>query len=298
MGQMISVMIQMNHPEAAEAAIEDMFSRYPETPYLAAAVNIIADTWRRTGETEHALDLYTYVTSSYPEMRAELTARRGQILACFDLDQEEAAWEQLDAMIEDCNEMEGLEEAIFQIGEEVCDKAFANVTYYQLSEEDKVALPRVIDVLETTIPMLSDPHYQCMSLYMAGISYWQMGEWYPAADAFLESIEADPHFKYAGGMHWMVAYCYEKLKAAGEIDKEEADAMIEWGYQTLFEDYPNSRMGDLYHTAMKLGQINLARGRPATACVYFNWILDRVENPEDGRVIAIQQILEGKEVCQ
>ena len=75
----------------------------------------------------------------------------------------------------------------------------------------------------------------------------------------------------------------------------EADPLIEWGYQTLFDQYPDSR--DVEYAAIQLGKIHLARGEPASACVYFNWIMDRVE-PDDGRVAMIQRLLDGKAVCQ
>ena len=61
-------------------------------------------------------------------------------------------------------------------------------------------------------------------------------------------------------MHRMIANCYTRLKAAGEISAEEADPVIEWGYRTLFEKYPDSR--DVIPAALHLIEINLARGRP------------------------------------
>jgi len=100
----------------------------------------------------------------------------------------------------------------------------------------------------------------------------------------------------SGSLHWMIGVCYENLKADGAVSAEEAEAVMEWGYQTVFERYPDDR-GALY-AAMRLGEINLARGRPATACVYFNWLLDRAEDSNAGMVWAIGRLLEGKEVCR
>ncbi len=79
-------------------------------------------------------------------------------------------------------------------------------------------------------------------------------------------------------------------KPFGKIDK------MYWDFQTVFERYPDDR-GALY-AAMRLGEMNLARGRPATACVYFNWLLDRAEDANAGMVWAIGRLLEGKEVCR
>ena len=50
-------------------------------------------------------------------------------------------------------------------------------------------------------------------------------------------------------MHWLISNCYENLKRS-----EEADATIEWGYQTLFDAYPNDR--DVAYAAVQLGRIS------------------------------------------
>jgi len=43
--------------------------------------------------------------------------------------------------------------------------------------------------------------------------------------------------------------------------------VIEWGYQTLFDRYPDSR--DVEYAAIQLCKLYLARGKPVSACVYF-----------------------------
>jgi hypothetical protein len=53
----------------------------------------------------------------------------------------------------------------------------------------------------------------------------------------MRAIDADPRHEFAGSMHWLVSDCYEKLKRDGAVSVEEADPVIEWGYQTLFDRY-------------------------------------------------------------
>lgn len=114
---------------------------------------------------------------------------------------------------------------------------------------------------------------------MLGLNYWQLGEYFDAADAFTASIEADPNHIFAGHMHWLISDSYEKLKASGDVNDAEADAIIEWGYQTLFDNYPNCNMID--YAAMRLSQINMEHGRQMAACVYYCWL---VMNADDGRM--------------
>ena len=77
-------------------------------------------------------------------------------------------------------------------------------------------------------------------------------------------------------MHWMISDCYVKLKTAGHIPPEKADPIIEWGYQTLFEQYPHTP--DVRYAAIRLAEINLARGKPVGTLVYINWLLDNIPN--------------------
>ena len=108
----------------------------------------------------------------------------------------------------------------------------------------------------------------------------------------MTSIEINPAHVYAGAMHWLVSDCYEKLEKSGHISSEEADPLIEWGYKTLFDNYPDSR--DVEYAAIQLGKIHLARGEPVSACVYFNWFLDRDPFDTD-RMRVIQNYMAGTE---
>ena len=116
-----------------------------------------------------------------------------------------------------------------------------------------------------------------------------------SADAFMRSVEANPNHQFAGAMHWLVSDCYEKLEKSGHISSEEADPVIEWGYQTLFDEYPDSR--DVEYAAIQLGKIHLARGEPVSACVYFNWFLDHT-HADNGQIADIRRILERMEGCR
>ncbi len=110
----------------------------------------------------------------------------------------------------------------------------------------------------------------------------------------MASIEANPDHPYVGSMHWMISECYVRLKAAGAVSAEEADPIIEWGYQTLFEKYPNSR--GVEYAAVQLVNFYLARGRPVSAGVYLNWLVDRaLEDPSKSGIV--YRLVQGWEGC-
>ena len=51
---------------------------------------------------------------------------------------------------------------------------------------------------------------------------------------------------------------------------------------------------DVGYAALKLGKIHLARGKPVSACVYFNWFLD-YGHAADGQIADVGRILERME---
>ncbi len=151
----------------------------------------------------------------------------------------------------------------------------------------------MVDDLALDYPMLSEAS-ESTAWYLLGLNYWQLGNWLYAADAFMNSIDANPDHRHAGSMHWMVSHCYEKLKQDSLVSAEEADAVIEWGYKTLFDEYPYSR--DVEYAVLQLGKIHLARGEPILAGEYFNWFLD-LTHADNGQIADIGQILERMEGC-
>lgn len=111
----------------------------------------------------------------------------------------------------------------------------------------------------------------------------------------MQSVAADPNHEYAGAMHWLVADCYEKLKKAGAVSSDEADPIIEWAYQTLFDKYRNCPQ--VYYAALRLGHINLDKGRNATACIYFLWFAENAYR-EDEYMSELDQVLRAMEECK
>ncbi len=101
--------------------------------------------------------------------------------------------------------------------------------------------------------------------------------------------------EFAGSMHWLISDCYENLRRVGSVPATEADAVIEWGYQTLFDAYPDSR--DVEYAAVRLIEMNLARGRPVTALVYVNWFIDDSAFDDPRGMHLVHQLLTGMEVC-
>jgi tetratricopeptide (TPR) repeat protein len=239
---------------------------------------------------DQAVKVYGAVLTEQASAPDCLKALTGMAQASVQLGEDIHVGEITDRFLSEHAGEENLLQSILQIGEE----------YYYLGQMKSAkgdaaaalaAYQKSIDLLESTLSAVQNQRDRCVYLYTIGINYWQLKQWFAAAEAFLEAIETDPNFRFAGSMHRLIADCYEHLKEEGLIDKEEADSIIEWGYQAVFERYsqPPYPAFEAEYAAMRLGEMNLARGRPVTACVYLNWILDRAEDnmglAADGRSI-------------
>ena len=131
---------------------------------------------------------------------------------------------------------------------------------------------RAIDVLEEIFKTAESTRHYGNSHYTRGMAYRRLGDFFEAADAFFMSIDTNPNHQYADAMHWMIADSYEKMKRAGQVDPQDADAIILWAYETFFEEYPDSRM--VGFAARELARVHVQQGRPVTAAGYLYWLMD------------------------
>jgi tetratricopeptide (TPR) repeat protein len=281
--------------DARLALIQRNFAGDTEYP---DALSWTAYEYRKSGRYVKAIQLYQDLYAMNPESKVRLRCDEGIARAYVRLGDDAKVQEQVDRIYADyyTDNPSGVAFYVLAIGEEYYNHAQAAAGR---GDEDsaRAAYVKSINLLEEAIPTLPEDRYRCMASYMIGLDYWYLEEWLPAAEAFLDAIQANPRFEFAGSMHRLVSGCYENLKLEGQIDNEEADPIIEWGYQTVFDRYPQNPAFEAEYAAVRLGEINLARGKPATACVYFNWFLDRADE-EDGRIAMVQRILEGTEGCR
>ena len=137
--------------------------------------------------------------------------------------------------------------------------------------------------------IVSDKLFESEVWYTLGVIYFQMEEWLLSADAFFKSLQLNPNHQFSGGMHGLIAGCYRRFKGDNKLPPEVADLVIEWGFKTLFENYPNDR--DVKYAAMSLGELYLMQGKPLQACEYLNWFLDHAKS-NDGRIPRVQKLMD------
>jgi tetratricopeptide (TPR) repeat protein len=336
-GKMVQVFIGMEDPNQAHTATEQLFSIYtePVDEFLTAVIDLQDYCFKKKlyqkvlefGDrvlalhTEHekiawikiknidsilnmdgpenvkyAIGLFKDLSTTNSDPKVQIHCAEGIGKGYVRLDNDAGVHEQIDLLITQFLAEYPKEAAssALDIGKEYYWIA-QQATMNNDKESAAAAYEKGIDVFADALPSLPDDDTRCSAFYMMGLDYWYLKQWQQAADAFMDAIDSNPRFEYAGATHWLISDCYENLKREGQIPGDEADPAIEWGYQTLFEQYPETHVVE--YAAVRLGEINLARGRPATACMYFNWFLDRAD-VNDGRIGLVRRILEGKEVCR
>ena len=288
-----------------------MKTEYSLYPGFAHAIHTVAQCYHsRREDYATAISLLQLALESAVDPAARIAAYKGmaQCLAKQGNDQE--ASEIVAAMLSEDVTQEGLPRAIFLVAEQYTRSGLENTNPEQARAdfEKSIAIIEhdVLGIVESDPNGQISPDIEIVELptmsknvesdawYLLALNYWYLGRWFPAADGFLRSIEANPNHQFAGSMYWLVSDCYEKLKRDGVVSAEEADPLIEWGYQTLFDRYPDSR--DVEYAAIQLGKIHLARGEPVSACTYFNWFLDHT-HAENGQIADIGRIMETMEGC-
>jgi tetratricopeptide (TPR) repeat protein len=278
----------------AKAIVDTLQMDYRYSAGFGKAMNKVGHCCRKLGDYAEAIALYQLVldTKSDP-VTEQLYAIRG-IGQCYARQGEDQKVLQIgDTMASVYKGEKELAISLFVLGEEFCIMA-QEAQKNRDPNAARINYEKAITVLENNISKTEYTRERCLFYYGIGLSCRELGDFAKAADAFYVAIEADPGFIYAGSMHWLIADCYEKLKRDGIVDAVEADPAIEWGYQTLFDAYPDSR--DVAYAAIRLGEINLARGKPVAACVYFNWFMDYV-HAGSGQFPDIYRILARLKEC-
>jgi len=113
------------------------------------------------------------------------------------------------------------------------------------------------------------------------------------AIAYYQKIVNDyPDFENADAAQCAVGWCYEAMRNAGKISKEEANPLIERAYKNVVDKYPYSYTCDI--AAYRLGEICVEKGDKANAVIYYNKFI-QMARPGDSRTAKVQAIISNLE---
>ena len=278
--------------EKAEALVQRFLSEPHTGDAYVTFVNPVANTYNLKGFYQTADALYQYALdyADADDGRLAIT-KMGQLASRIATTDPNVMQQQFDRVLADYADDPNVVKGVFLAAE----------VHYFVGQKRRDADAASSDytggirLLEETLPKMENDHDRSEAYYIMGLYYWQLKDWLASASALMDSVAANSRHQHAGSMHWMISSCYERLQREGAVSAEEVAPVIEWGYQTLFEEYPNSR--DVEYAAIRLIELNLARGKPVSSLYYIHWFLNRSEFDHPQREQIIQQLIAGMEGC-
>ena len=289
-------LIQEPNQAATDAAIETMVAEFKGRPEVAGELRWVAWGYgEQPDKGPQAKQIYERIIREYPgTVEANETAldiRRLDIWEKLKAGEVNEAEILMDKFVADFNQHPYAGDCSYQLAEEcyLAGREFGKDEFFHASaglfEEIRGQLGAV---------GVENANFAAGVHYMLGLNRQQLGDYAKAANAFENAIEIEtnPNHEYAGNMPWLwllIADCYEKLKAAGDVNAPEADIAIETAYQNVVTNYTNG--GNLDYALMRLGKINMEKHKYATACAYFQRFLVAADG-NDPRIADVNSIVE------
>ncbi|HOL32556.1 MAG TPA: hypothetical protein PK052_11310 [Anaerohalosphaeraceae bacterium] len=281
--------------DKAETLVQQFLSEPHTGDEVVTFLNPVANLYNLKGDYPKADALYQHVLDSADADDGRLViAKMGQLASRIATTDPNIIQQQFDRLLTDYADDPNLVKGVLPVAEVYYLKGQTDFSRGNTAAANE-SFDQAIALLDSILPVVSDAHDQSLACYMKGLSYWYRGDLFKSSEALLDSLDLFPNHPHAGSTCRMIADCYVKLKAEGVVDPNEADPVIEWGYKTLFDQYPDSR--DVEYAAIRLIEINLARGKPVTAAVYINWLLDHTASGDPRRMNVIHKLMAGLEVC-
>jgi tetratricopeptide (TPR) repeat protein len=151
----------------------------------------------------------------------------------------QTAQDVIDKIIADFNDLPGLPQAVFRVGEEYWNEAF-RFEKEELKEGAKESFRKATGVWERIITQLRPSSFTAQAYYFSGTAYGHMAEYEKAIEYYEKAVADWPDYEYAWLSLLRVARTYDHLKRSGAIPAAEADGKIRFTYERILQEYPKS----------------------------------------------------------
>jgi len=280
--------IKLGDYEAADAGIETILAKYSDHKDLLPAFCQLGDDYLDAGKHDKAIECYQYVIDKQPDSKLDISSRVGIARVHISLSNDEAVDEIIDGLIVDYTDHPRLPWAVFVLGEEYYNVAI------QAEKEDRAVEAgenftkaiAIWDIIIEGLPVsLPDTAH---AWYFSAVSYRHTGEYGNAIEYYQKVVDNWPDYQFAWSAQCLIGECYEKLRNSGALSESQANPLIEQAYKLVIENYRDSSLAG--HACMKLGDMNLKKGRTLEAAGYYEMFLTAA--PADPRVKSVKARLE------
>ncbi|MHC4498793.1 MAG: tetratricopeptide repeat protein [Planctomycetota bacterium] len=113
--------IRSKDEAAAQRGYDDLISKFAGNEQLAKAVDHVADAYRKGDNYKKARAIYQYIVETWPQAEHAMESQRGVVLSSIRLGDDANAATDLEKLIGDFGQNEGIAKAVRQVGDEYCD---------------------------------------------------------------------------------------------------------------------------------------------------------------------------------
>lgn len=255
--------------EAAEAAINELLTNYPQDPHIGKPLFDIAEYCRQFNKYEKARQLYQYVVDTWPQHASARWSQSGVAICHIGLGNMQAAEAAIDKLLADFRGNVLMAGCFYDIGnaynragnyekaEQIYQSVLDTWPEYQytlwvliglakanIGLGDNAMAEAIIEELITNIK--SDfPNGIDLSTaaaegyYHAGDCYREMGKHEKSTQCYQKVVDNCPDYEYAWSAQFLIGKNYQALKEAGLISKSQADKQTIIAYIQLLERYPS-----------------------------------------------------------
>jgi len=222
-----------------QGAIDDLFAKYANHDGLPQAFCWLGNDYLDARQDEKAAQCYQYVIDNSPDSNAAMSSWAGIARVHIRRGDDQAAQPVIDKLIADFNDNPEVAAAVFRIGEEYYEPAFAAENKGDVSQS-KDLFRKTIAIWERIVTELPESAITPQAYYFSARCYETLGELDHAANYYQTVIHDWPDYKFCDVAHFLFARCFETLANSGSIPKEEAALMIRDTCEKLLADYPNT----------------------------------------------------------
>jgi tetratricopeptide (TPR) repeat protein len=199
----------------------------------------VGDQYAKARNFDKAAALYQHVIANWPATEYEMWARTGNVRIDIVTGNQTAVEPAVDALIADFNDLPDLAAAVFRIGEEYYEPAFAAENKGDLSQS-KDLFRKAIAIWERILTELPESAITSQAYVASAECYRRLGEHEIALVYHSAVVDNWPDSEYAWCAQSNIGRVLEHLKKAGTTPKSEADSLIEDAYNRVLQNYPDS----------------------------------------------------------
>ena len=225
--------------EQAASVIAVLVSESTERSAYVRTMTDLGHIYREHKLWEQSIPYFEQALELAESPREKLDVYEGLARVAVWLGDDEAVDRYVDMIISELGNLPEAARAVFLIGEEYLLMA-RELSEKNDSERERIACRRSIAVLGKTFQTAENTRYYGYSHYMIGMAHRDMGEYFEAADAFLESILAKQDVTSEESIWMLILTCYHNLKERQMISETDAYQIIKEICLMLIAEYPQS----------------------------------------------------------